>query len=101
MLHPAPILPEILRRRSSKYARHRRPTLRIRRGALCGKEKRDHRARAVREPGLSAERARRHTLESESKSTAHIASTDERRSLHERGAPRRAVVVHVRDWDAR
>jgi hypothetical protein len=50
---------------------------------------------------LSAERARRHTLEAESKRAARIASADERRGLHERSAPRRAVVVHVRDWDAR
>jgi hypothetical protein len=101
MLHPTPILPEILRRRSSEYARHRRPTLRVGRRALCSHEKRDHRAGAVREPRLSAERARRHTLEAESKRTARIASADERRGLHERSAPRRAVVVHVRDWDAR
>ncbi|KAH8981526.1 hypothetical protein EDB92DRAFT_177080 [Lactarius akahatsu] len=39
-------------------------------------------------------------LEAESKRAVRIACADECRGVDERGAPRRAVVVHVRDWDA-
>lgn len=43
----------------------------------------------------------RHALEAESECTAHIARADEYRGSHEGGAHRRAVVVHIRDQDAR
>lgn len=32
---------------------------------------------------------------------AGLTSADENNSLEERGAPRRAIVVHVHDWDIR
>ena len=101
MLHPTPILPEILRGCSSKDARHRRTTFRVGRRAFCGCESGAQRAGAVGERRLGAERAGCHALKAKSERTAYVARSDERRSVHERGAPRRAVVVHVRDRDAR
>jgi hypothetical protein len=101
MLHPTSILPEILRSRSSKDARHRRTTLRVRRRALCGYKNGSHWTGAVGERRLDTERAGCHALKAKSERTAHVARADERRSIHERGAPRRAVVIHVRDRDPR
>lgn len=54
-------------------------------------------------PGIvlsSSEGTGCHTLKAECKRAAGLAGADENNSLEERGAPRRAIVVHIRDWDA-
>lgn len=55
-------------------------------------------------PGIvlsGSERARSHALKAECQRAARLAGAYERSSVEERDAPRRAVVVHVRNWDAR
>jgi len=115
MLHPAPIPPKILRRRSTKHARIRRSPIRTGRSARRRLKKRTQRARPVVAMVAliiifpSAERARGHAFETERECAPRLAGrtprtrtrTHERRGVEERGAARRAVVVHVRDRDAR
>ena len=55
-------------------------------------------------PGIvlsSSERAGSLTLKAECERAARLTTTDERSGVEERGAPRRAVIVYVRYWDAR
>ena len=54
----------------------------------------------VEERGLGAERVGCHELEAESENAVYIARADERRSAYERSTSRRAIVVHVLNWDA-
>jgi hypothetical protein len=104
VLHPAPIPPKILRRRSSKHARIRRSPIRTWRSPRRRRKKRDQRARPVITIivlvlGATTEGSRGHAFKAEGEGASRGARTHERRGVDERGAARRAVVVHVRDRD--
>ena len=49
----------------------------------------------------SSERTGCHALKAECECAARLTGADEGSSVEERGAPRRAVIVYVRYWDAR
>lgn len=102
--HPSPIPLKILRRRRSKHARIRRSAIRTRRSARRRRKKRHQRARPVVTIVLvlgTAEGSRGHAFKAEGEGASRGARTHERRGVDERGAARRAVVVHVRDRDPR
>jgi len=104
MFHPSSIQLEILRRGSPKQARIRRAPIRTGRSARRRHHEWANGARTIRprvSRGTRHECARSHAFESECEGTACLARADERRSVDERGAARRAVVVHVCDRDAR
>ena len=104
MFHPTAIRPKVLHRRGAKQARIRRSTIRTGRSARSRRKKREQGARAVVVTLIvftGAERAGGHAFKAEREGASRLARAHERRGVEERGAARRAVVVHVRDRDPR
>jgi hypothetical protein len=104
MFNPSSIHLEILLRGSPKQPRIRRAPICTGRSARRSGHERAYGTRAIRprvSGGTRPECARSHAFESERERAACLPRADERRGVHERGAARRAVVVHVCDRDAR
>ena len=93
----------VLLRRVRKHARRVRPKVLARAEARLRGGRRAAQQRAGRRPvgPVRREATRRHLLEAERERALRRAGRDERVRLVQRRAARRAVVVHVRDRDAR